>query len=102
MYKKVLLFVAFSGLLIVPMLVGGMIAKALWGWYVVPIFEIAPLTIPRAIGLVLLARIFVPLEGKRVPLSDPEWKIKMIDHQGDVLQGMLWILGYGWLFHFLL
>jgi len=44
--------------LIVPPLLYGWVATILWAWFVVPLFELPPLTIPYAIGLSYLIAMY--------------------------------------------
>lgn len=42
------------GIVVVAAILQGLVLSALWGWFVVPTFGLAPLSIPAAIGLGLI------------------------------------------------
>ena len=42
----------------------GFVLATLWGWFAVPIFNVAPITITMAIGLLLLIRIAIASDLK--------------------------------------
>lgn len=60
----------------------------LWGWFVVNQFKLAPLTIPTAIGLALLAR-FLTFTFDHTKKDDREWTEKLLV---GVILGTLWPL----------
>lgn len=59
-------------LLTIPTLAAlrGWTMSILWGWFVVPIFHVDPLTIPRAMGLSVFAGIFY---SSSFAQEDPKW-----------------------------
>jgi hypothetical protein len=48
-------------------LVHGLVITKMWIWFIVPLFEIRPISIPEAIGLSMLGSLFV---GQRVKEND--------------------------------
>jgi ACR3 family arsenite efflux pump ArsB len=62
--------------IIVGVILRGWALTVLWDWFVVPTFHVSALTIPYAIGLVVIINMFINVENhesaeqKAKPLSD--------------------------------
>lgn len=47
-------FCAFVMTVVVAVTIGGWVVSILWGWFMVPVFNIPALNIPQAIGIALI------------------------------------------------
>jgi hypothetical protein len=60
--------IGVMGLLIAATILRGWALSILWGWFVVPVFGLPPLSIPQAIGIAvtfsLIAHQYVPSKDK--------------------------------------
>lgn len=79
---------------IIGMLVGGWAFMLLWGWFIVPPFELPNLTLLQSIGLVLVITFF------RYPMQKQE-KQEMAEYVGQIIGASivspLAFLGIGWI-----
>lgn len=53
-----LIILGVIGIILVNTLVRGFVIMKLWGWFIVPLFGLTPLTIPFALGLSLIMTAF--------------------------------------------
>ncbi len=54
-----LIWLAAVPVVLAAVVLNGLAASVLWGWFAVPIFGVPPITIPEAIGLSMLIGMFV-------------------------------------------
>lgn len=91
------LLILLGSVSILPMAVilRGFVCCKLWLWFICPIFSIAPITIPQAIGLAVIAALFHPARSN----SDkkPSWQELVAGFLGPVVS-----LGIGWMVHLFL
>lgn len=71
---------------------GGFIASILWGWFMVPVFGLPPISIPAAIGLGLVASCFVASSHKERDDKTEAWAHLI----GVLLAKPLLLLCIGW------
>ena len=69
----------------------GFTVSVMWGWFVVPLFHVAPLRIPFAIGLAYIVQFLT--HPTRKPEDDPETGFLLIMS----LVKPLILLGAGWI-----
>lgn len=86
----------FLVLLVVGLLLAGWVLSILWGWFVVPIFNVENLTIVQAIGLSLVFDLFASgLKAETVDEKDPI--DKMLKSAVRVILTPLFFLFIGWI-----
>lgn len=76
------------------LLARGVVLTVLWGWFVVPVFGLPALTVPVALGLVILVR--AVLEPAH---SDGKSERTTADAVGWAVGGVVFPLLFGWLVH---
>jgi hypothetical protein len=73
----------------------GYVLSILWGWFIVPFFGLAPLTVPMAIGVVLIASFltsrYLHIEDERRPSE------KLASVAGHEFLYPAVVLGVGWI-----
>lgn len=79
------------GLVLINVLLNGFALKILWGWFIVPTFNVPGLSIPAALGFSVIVSLLTKqyLEDKRSPRD------KIIYHFSVPVFG----LAIGWTFH---
>lgn len=101
-------FVAILGTLATVLIIGllssilnGWVLTILWGWFIVPLFSLPPLSLPIAIGIALIIKMLTASNIN--PRSDKtnEEKFKAF---GQLLLSLfltpMIALLWGWIFHF--
>ena len=80
---------------IIGSIVGGYVLSIMWGWFVVPLFNLPPLSVPYAIGISLVVSFLTQPNYKSSP--DKEKAISKVI--AEIVVGMfspLMYLGIGW------
>lgn len=54
---------------ILSLALSGLAISVLWGWFIIPIFGVAEISVPAAVGLLIFTRYFLVRRGS---LSDPD------------------------------
>lgn len=82
-----LLFLLFMIAVVVGTIVNGWVLSILWGWFVVPLFNLAPLTIPYAIGISTIFSMFIrrPESSKNDKKYENDDLTKIIESIGYAL-----------------
>ena len=57
------ILVTFIGLAILVTVLNAWALVKLWSWFIVPLFDLPPLSVPFAIGIALVAGLFAPLSN---------------------------------------
>ena len=65
-------------LVVAGSIMSGWALSVLWGWFVVPLFDVPSLTIPYALGLGLVIGLFIPATAKST--SDDATILDMVIH----------------------
>lgn len=64
---------------IILTLIGGWMLSCMWGWFMVPIFELPPLTVVHAVGLMVVLSFVGGHSGKKTPEDDMgEWPSEVL------------------------
>jgi hypothetical protein len=84
-------------LLVFPfvVLLRGFVLVQLWSWFIVPVFELKPLRIVYAIGIMLIITYVMPNRNRR-ETRDNELSQAMRDIFGTILMAVL-TLSFGWI-----
>lgn len=53
-------FVVVTSCIVLGVLWGGYVFSILWGWFMVPIFQLPVLTVAQGIGIVLVMTLYIP------------------------------------------
>lgn len=87
--------VAASGAIVVGSIMNGWVLSVMWGWFVVPLFELPPLTIPYAIGISMvvgmLAKNSVSTKNEKKETSE------LVGEIIGVILAPLFVLFMGWI-----
>ena len=81
---------------IVAVIIYGLSLKILWTWFIVPLFHLPVLTIPHAIGLILVAYAVRPEWNTPVP---EEWEDFFWFRIQHLITGPVLTLVTGWIVH---
>ena len=88
------LFVLIVVAALVGAIIGGYVLSVMWGWFVVPLFNLPPLSIPYAIGINLIVSFLTQPNYKS---SDKEKPSKVIAEMLMACFAPLMYLGMGWI-----
>lgn len=61
----------------VSFVVNGVALKLLWGWFIVPTFGLPILSVPIAIGIILIASVLTSSYNPSLDQEDGVWKIQL-------------------------
>lgn len=78
----------------------GWALSVLWSWFVAPVFHIAELSIPAAIGIALVVRVLTWEYGKTPQTTDEDRDVVvLIGKTVGILIGTVFAVFFGWFIH---
>ena len=86
--------VVVAGAIAIAVVLDGFVLSCLWAWFVVPYFGVKALSVPFAIGLMLVVRKIWP--HRDPPTTDTRTKSEKWTAALTPLVNTLWVLLIGW------
>lgn len=91
------LFVMAVAVIVISIIANGWALTMLWGWFVVPLFNLPPLSIPYAIGIALIVKM---LTNHSTSSDDKEKDIsEIIASIIGILLSPITLVLFGWIVH---
>lgn len=82
-------------LMVVGSIMGGWALSTMWGWFIVPIFELPTLTIAQAAGVSCVAGLFRTVKVNQES-NDNDFVVTIAKSVGVVVFVNLFAVGWGW------